>query len=64
MTRRQLVGLGMSHVPDASSAECALEDQGRRDGIKADRGAHVAPYDCLEAGDKAQLIAAHELDLT
>ncbi len=60
VTRGQLIGLGMSYGPDGSSAEFQLEDQGRRDGVKADRGVYVSPYDYLEAADKAKLIDAYK----
>ncbi len=57
--RGQKIGLGMSFDPDQSSAEFALEDSGRTDGVFVDTGYLVSPYDYLLPSEKTKLVKAY-----
>jgi murein DD-endopeptidase MepM/ murein hydrolase activator NlpD len=60
--RGQEVGLGMSFDPEQSSAELALADLGRTDGVKyyGGKGVFVSPYDYLEDSEKKKLVEAYQ----
>ena len=58
--RGQEIGIGQSYVPEVSSAELALIDLGRSDGVPAGgSGVYVSPYDYLEEPAKLALIEAY-----
>lgn len=59
--RGQEVGLGLAFDPEQSSAEHALLDLGRTDGVEYyGGGVFVSPYDYLEDSEKEKLVAAYK----
>jgi len=59
--RGQDIGYGMSFHPAQSSAEFALVDKGRTDGVKyGEGGVYVSPFDYLEDSEKKKLVEAYK----
>ena len=62
--RGQEIGLGLSFDPGQSSAEFALIDLGRTDGVRwgghGGQGVNVSPYDYLEDSEKKKLVEAYQ----
>ncbi len=59
--RGQEVGIGMSFDSEQSSAEMALIDRGRSDGVQSGHGGvYVSPYDYLEDSEKQKLVEAYK----
>ena len=59
--RGQEIGYGMSFDPRQSSAEFALVDLGRTDGVKyGGGGVYVSPFDYLEDSEKMKLVEAYK----
>jgi hypothetical protein len=57
----QDIGYGMSFHPERSSAEFALVDMGRTDGVKyGGGGVYVSPFDYLEDSEKKKLVEAYK----
>jgi len=58
--RGQPVGYGMTFFEGLQSAELSLIDHGKRDGVWADNGVYVSPYDYLEDSEKQALVVAYK----
>lgn len=56
----QEIGVGRTLNSGATSAEFALLDKGRSDGVSAERGSYVSPFDYLEDDEKEKITSAYK----